>query len=178
MAQFLWHSSSKSPGELHRCQLLLRARCSKTDAQRSIDRPPTTQFILTSLCVCVHHYPYLFPTTCVVIKPHTVWGSNPPSFLPGHLEDLCETDTGVARIFSALFLTKNLMTLFSRHPLIYVILSQTTLFCHLRGCTSALTEFSPIFASFQQKKAYKNFFRRPGGAPAPPELPSYAYGNW
>jgi len=39
----------------------------------------------------------------------------------------------------------------------------------------ALTKFSPIFASFQQKMPRNIFFVALGGAPAPPALPSYAY---
>ena len=38
-----------------------------------------------------------------------------------------------------------------------------------------LTKFSPVFASFQQKRLEKFVFVALGSAPAPPEPPGYAY---
>ena len=75
--------------------------------------------------------------------------------------------TCIGRIFSGggctFFLTKNLMTFFSHHPLLHshirYILPPTTFLSHLRGCTSPN---SAPFLSHSDKNTYKKFFHRPG----------------
>ena len=90
-------------------------------------------------------------------------------FLPssGHRRSrdfLCEGRT--------FFLTKNLMTFFSHHPLLHGhirhILPPTTFLSHLRGCTSPNS--APF--CFIPTKCLEKFFRHPEGAP-----PGYAYGS-
>ena len=86
---------------------------------------------------------------------------------------------GVARILSAgvhFFFTRNLMTFFLVITLSYTViyfiyhheLPFSTFLSRLRGCTSPNSV--PIFVSSQQRMP-RNFFHRPGGAPAPPAPP-------
>ena len=70
----------------------------------------------------------------------------------------------VTGIFSggALFFTKNLMTFFSRHPLLHgQYYHQLPFLSHLRGCTSPNS--APFLPHISTKMPLKIFFRRPGG---------------
>ena len=94
---------------------------------------------------------------------------------------MCSVDgIGVARIFSeggVNFLLDQISDdLFLVIVLFYMFMY--IIYCHQLPfyliCGAAPHQIHPIFASSQQK-CLENFFRRPGGAPAPPE---YVYGGW
>ena len=87
---------------------------------------------------------------------------------------------GIARFSlggGALFLTKNPMTFFSRHRILHRHMHPNTaincLFISSAGVH--LTKFSSFLPRFNKKCLEKFYFRRPGGAPAPPAPLGYDY---
>ena len=86
---------------------------------------------------------------------------------------------GVASLGCTFFLTKNLMTFLVitlSCIIIYVVYCHQLLFYLI--CGGALHQIQPHFCIIPTKMPRKiKFFRRLGGAPAPPASPAYVYGG-